>query len=57
MVAEATCALSCTATEFLAEATLRVLDEGKPFFLRSWLKRIPREKSEVQAVARSLSCA
>ncbi|MEX2650260.1 MAG: CocE/NonD family hydrolase [Alphaproteobacteria bacterium] len=42
MVSEAKCALSCTETEFLAEATLTVLEGGKPFFLRSWLKRIPR---------------
>jgi hypothetical protein len=39
---EATTALSSTADNFLAEATLKVLDGGKPIFLRSWLKKIPR---------------
>ena len=43
MVAQANCALSCSVEEFLAEATLKVLDGGRPFFLRSWLKRIPRD--------------
>ena len=42
MVVEATCALSCTVTEFLAEAILKVLDGGKPFLLKSWFERIPR---------------
>jgi uncharacterized protein len=40
--AEARCTLSCTETEFLVDTTLNVLDAGKPFFLKSWLQRVPR---------------
>jgi hypothetical protein len=40
---EATSSLSATADEFLVEATLTASDGGKPFFLRSWLERIPRD--------------
>jgi uncharacterized protein len=39
---EAVSALSCTETEFLIEASLKASDGGKPFFAKSWLKRIPR---------------
>ena len=29
--------------EFLVEATLKVYEKGKPFFVKSWLERIPRK--------------
>jgi hypothetical protein len=40
---EATSSLTATAEEFLVEATLTAADGGRPFFLRSWLERIPRD--------------
>lgn len=39
---EAETALSSTPDEFLAEATLKTYDGDKPFFMKSWLNRIPR---------------
>jgi putative CocE/NonD family hydrolase len=39
---EAQSALSATEGEFLVEASLKVFDGGKPFFVKSWLDRIPR---------------
>jgi hypothetical protein len=39
---EAVSALSSTETEFLVEASLKAYDGGKPFFAKSWLKRISR---------------
>jgi putative CocE/NonD family hydrolase len=39
---EAVSALSATETEFLVEASLKAFDGGKPFFAKSWLRRIPR---------------
>jgi uncharacterized protein len=40
---EAEAALSSTASEFLVEASLKAFDDGKPFYARSWLERIPRK--------------
>jgi uncharacterized protein len=40
---EAQSALTSTPSEFLVEASLRAFDGGKPFFIRSWLERIPRD--------------
>jgi hypothetical protein len=39
---EGEAALSSTPAEFLVEATLKAYDDGKPFFVKSWLERIPR---------------
>ena len=39
---DARSALTSTEKEFLVEATLKVSENGKPFFLKSWLERIPR---------------
>jgi putative CocE/NonD family hydrolase len=39
---EAEAALSATEAEFLVEASLKACDGGKPFFVKSWLDRIPR---------------
>jgi hypothetical protein len=35
--------LSSTASEFLVEASLKAFNDGKPFYARSWLERIPRK--------------
>jgi predicted acyl esterase len=39
---EATAGLSATQGEFLVEASLKAFDGDKPFFVKSWLERIPR---------------
>ena len=40
---DAQSALTSTETEFLVEATLKVYEAGKPFFVKSWFERIPRK--------------
>jgi len=35
--------LTSNEKEFLVEAALKVSEKGKPFFLKSWLERIPRK--------------
>jgi putative CocE/NonD family hydrolase len=40
---EAQSALTSTPSEFLVEASLRAFDGGKPFFIKGWLERIPRD--------------
>jgi hypothetical protein len=40
---EAEAALTSTAEEFLVEASLKAFEAGKPFFVKSWLERIPRD--------------
>ena len=41
---EGEAALISTATEFVVEASLKTYEDGKPFFIRSWLERIPRKE-------------